>query len=216
MLFVSWRKNFPIFIAFHCPQFVSPSVWASAQVAGSNSIYERKEGTIWALQLLCSWTSSLTSTDEGECKRYSQQGSMKYHFYSSVSLSIFVETTSEGLAPNAARGMMKLLSGQGSSVLFFPQSEEVALAFFVACLWSASLFFPYDSSLWPRQRLLFQQTQPLPFRAKRQAVEERRQQDGSREDRDEESMQFHPPLEVSGNPTTLSTLPLQDLIQRLT
>lgn len=162
--------------------------------------------------LLCSWTSALTSTGEGKCKEYSQQGWMKYQFYSSVSLSILVGTTGEGRGPNANWGMMKLLSGQASSVLFLPPSEEVVLAFSVVCLWSPSLFFSYDSSSWRRQRLPFQQTQPLPFRAKRQAVEERRQQERSREagrterrdeeKRGEKSMQFHPPRRSPAAPSS--------------
>lgn len=76
---------------------------------------------------------------------------------------------------------MKLLSGQGLSVLFLLQSEEVVLAFSVVRLWSQSLFFSYDSSSWRRQRLPFQQMKPLPFKAKRQTVEERRQQERSME-----------------------------------
>lgn len=78
---------------------------------------------------------------------------------------------------------MKLLSpGQGSSVLFLPPSEEVVPAFsrrpsLIPVLSS----FSCDSPSWRRQRLPFQQTQPLPFRAKRQAVEGRRQRERSME-----------------------------------
>lgn len=61
--------------------------------------------------------------------------------------------------------------------------------------------------------------QPLPFKAKRQAVEESRQQGRSMEAvrtgrRGEHAVSLAP--KVPGSPPALSTLPPEDLIQRLT
>lgn len=59
--------------------------------------------------------------------------------------------------------------------------------------------------------------QPLPFKAKRQAVEGRRQQDGSMEAVEERgASSFTHPLKVPRQPPALSSLPPEDLIQRLT
>lgn len=71
--------------------------------------------------------------------------------------------------------MMKPLSVQSSSILFLYQSRG-SLDVFVFCLWSPSLFF-FGPPSWRRQRLPSPQTQPPPWRAKRQAVEGRRQQE---------------------------------------
>lgn len=98
--------------------------------------------------------------------------------------------------------MMKRLSGQDSSVLFLHPSEKVVLAFSVVRLWSQSLFSPYNSSSRHRQRQPFQQMQPLPFKAKRQAVEERCMEAVRTESRGEESMQFHPPWRSLAGPSS--------------
>lgn len=111
---------------------------------------------------------------------------------------------------------MKFLLVQDSLVLFLLLSEEVVLAFSVVRLWSLSLLF-LQFTLLEQTKTVFQQTQPLPFRAKRQAVEgkvdnrrgageqwgqrgeERQGEERRRKKRSEgtrgkeKSMQFHPP-----------------------
>ena len=124
---------------------------------------------------------------------------MKYPFYSKCFIKYFSWDHRWGTGPKCRLRNDETSLTQGSSVLFLPPSEEVVLAFSVVPVFDPLLSsLSYDSSSWRRQRLPFQQTQPLPFRAKRQAVEERRQQErsmdaGMTERRAEESMWFHPP-----------------------
>lgn len=147
---------------------------------------------------------------------------MKYHFYSSVSLSILVRTTREDRypkhrlwndetshRPRLIGSLSPSIRGGGPRFCCGPSLIPVSLLFF------------YDSSSWHRQKHPFQQMQPLPFKAKRQAVEERRQQERSMEAvrterRGEQAVSLT--LKVSSSPqlSVLSTLPPEGFIQRLT
>lgn len=95
----------------------------------------------WPRRCCCSAaTRTLTSLAEGKCKEYSQKRSVKYHFYSSVSLNILVGTTSEEQDPTAGWGVMKSSQAKAHRFPFSLHQRRWSMLF----LWS--VFDPHLSS----------------------------------------------------------------------
>lgn len=133
------QSIFPIFFIQFCSRIPASAQTTSlcgicSRIQDDDSISPERE-----LLLCCSY-KALTSLHEGKCKEYSLKTSVKYHFYSSVSLNILVGTTSEEQGPTADWGMMKFSQAKAHQFPFSLHQRRWSVLFL------CSVFDPHLSS----------------------------------------------------------------------